>query len=163
MVVTLDIIFQKGQGKKLPKSFYQQVIEETLALVSMPELERKHVSVSAVATDDLEVQRLNREYRGKDKPTDILSFHEYRNKAAIGREASKRVFLGEIIFSVPFIEHAAKEDEISLETEVSFIVSHGILHLLGFRHGERMFGIQEQVVDRMTGNRLKNKSSKNKH
>lgn len=149
-MVNLDIIFQKGQGKKLPKSFYQRVIGETLTLVSMSELERKHVSVSAVATDDAEVQRLNREYRGKDKETDILSFHEYKSKAAIGREASKNVFLGEIIFSVPFIERAAKEDRVPLEVEMAFIVSHGILHLLGFRHGERMFGIQEQVVVRCT-------------
>lgn len=162
-MVTLDIIFQKGQGKELPKSFYRKVIEVTLSLVSMSELEGKDVSVSAVATDDAEVRRLNCEYRGKDKETDILSFHEYKSKAAIGREVLKAVFLGEIIFSVPFIERAAKEDGVSLETEMSFIVSHGILHLLGFRHGERMFGIQEQVVDRMTGNRLKNKSSKNKH
>lgn len=51
-MVTLDIIFQKGQGKKLPKSFYRKVMEVTLSLVSMSELEGKDVSVSAVATDE---------------------------------------------------------------------------------------------------------------
>ncbi len=149
-MVTLDIIFQKGQGKKLPVSFYKKVLHETIALVSMSELEGKSVSVSMVATDDVEVKRLNQEYRGKDKTTDVLSFHEYQSKMAIGREISAEIFLGEIIFSVPFIERAAKEDTVSLEVEMAFIVSHGILHLLGFRHGERMFGIQEQVVAQCT-------------
>ena len=157
MAAMLDIIFQKGQGKKLLKSFYARVLEETLAIVSMPELEGKSVSVSMVATDDDEVKRLNREYRGKDKTTDVLSFHEYRSKKAIGREVSSEIFLGELIFSVPFIERSAKEDKVSLQTEMVFIISHGILHLMGFRHGERMFGIQEEVVDRCAGGRSKNK------
>jgi len=157
MNMNLDIIFQKGQGKKFPKSFYARVLEETLAIVSMPELEGKSVSVSMVATDDAEVQRLNREYRGKDKTTDVLSFHEYQSKKAIGREISDEIFLGELIFSVPFIERSAKEDKVSLQTEMAFIISHGILHLLGFRHGERMFGIQEQVVSRCVEVRPKNK------
>lgn len=158
MAVTLDIIFQKGQGKKLPKSFYVRVFEETLAIVSMPELEGKSASASMVATDDAEVQRLNREYRGKDKTTDVLSFHEYPSKKAIGREVSGEIFLGELIFSVPFIERSAKEDGVSLQTEMAFIVSHGILHLLGFRHGERMFRIQEQAVERCAGSRSKHLS-----
>ena len=163
MAVTLEIIFQKGQGGKLPKSFFARVLEETIARASLPELADKNISVSAVATDDVEVRRLNREYRGKDTMTDILSFHEYPSKKSIGRETAKEIFLGEIIFSVPFIERSAKEDKVSLEVEMSFIVSHGILHLLGFRHGERMFGIQEAVVDSMTSGQSKNKSSKNKH
>ncbi len=162
MKLTLDIIFQKGQGKKLPKSFFTCVFEETLACASMSELEGKNINVSMVATDDAEIQRLNREYRGKDKTTDVLSFHEYKSKVALGREISNDIFLGELIFSVPFIERSAKMDKVSLETEMSFIISHGILHLLGFRHGERMFGIQEQVVSRCVSNPTKKKYSKNK-
>lgn len=158
MSVTFDIIFQKGQGKKLPRSFYARVVEETLALAEMPFLLQKKLSVSAVATDDAEVQRLNREYRGKDKTTDILSFHEYRSQKALREESSEEIFLGEVIFSVPFIERSAVEDGVSLEREMSFIVSHGILHLLGFRHGERMFGIQEAVVTRCAGHLPKKKN-----
>lgn len=146
-MVNSDILFQKGQGKKFPRSLYTRIIEETLELAGMSFLMEKTVSVSAVATDDAEVQRLNREYRGKDKTTDILSFHEYPSQKALRAEASEEIFLGEIIFSVPFIERSAVEDGVSLEREMSFIVSHGILHLLGFRHGERMFGIQEEVAN----------------
>ncbi len=159
MTVTSDILFQKGQGKKLPRSFYLRVIEETLVLSGMTFLSEKKVSVSAVATDDVEIRRLNREYRGKDTTTDILSFHEYRSQKALRAELSEEIFLGEIIFSVPFIERSALEDGVSLEREMAFIVSHGILHLLGFRHGERMFGIQEEVVTRCVG-RLPKKKNK---
>ena len=150
-MVSLDILFQKGQGKKFPRFFYVKVAEETLALSGMAFLAEKNISVSAVATDDEAVRRLNREYRGKDVTTDILSFYEYRSKKALREEQSEEIFLGEIIFSVPFIERSAVEDGVSLEREMSFIVSHGILHLLGFRHGERMFGIQEQVTSRCAG------------
>ncbi len=159
MILDLDIIFQKGQGKKLPRSLYAKIVEETMALSGMLFLSKKKLSVSAVATDDAEVQRLNREYRGKDKTTDILSFHEYKSQKALRAEPSEEIFLGEIIFSVPFIERSATEDGVSLEREMSFIVSHGILHLLGFRHGERMFGIQEEVVTRCVG-RLPKKKNK---
>jgi probable rRNA maturation factor len=148
-MVIVDILFRKGQGKQLPKSFYTEVVSETLALSGMEFLSEKKLSVSVVATDDDEVWRLNREYRGKDMATDILSFHEYRSQKALKSESSMEIFLGELIFSVPFIERSAKEDRVSLRTEMAFIVSHGILHLLGFRHGERMFGIQERVVARI--------------
>lgn len=157
-MVALDILFQKGQGKKLPRSFYAKIVEQTLALSGMAFLEEKKLSVSAVATDDAEVQKLNREYRGKDKATDILSFHEYRSQKMLWEEKSEEIFLGEIIFSVPFIERSAVEDGVSLEREMSFIVSHGILHLLGFRHSERMFGIQESVVTRCAGHPPKKKN-----
>ncbi len=147
-MVIVDIIFQKGQGKKLPRSFYTRVVKETLALSGIPFLSTKKLSVSAVATDDAEMRKLNRDYRGKDATTDILSFHEYKSQKALKEEPSNEIFLGEIIFSVPFIERSAGEDRVSLEREMSFIVSHGILHLLGFRHGERMFGIQEEIASR---------------
>lgn len=145
-MVHLDIIFQKGQGRKLPKTFYVRVIETTLSHCGLLFLKQKKLSVSVVGTDDTEVRRLNREYRGKDKATDILSFHEYRSKKALREDPQEEIFLGEIIFSVPFIERSAAEDAVSLEREMAFIISHGILHLLGFRHGERMFGIQEAVA-----------------
>jgi probable rRNA maturation factor len=147
-MVIVDILFQKGQGGQLPKSFYAEVVRETLALSGMDFLSEKELSVSAVATDDDDVRRINHEYRGMDRATDILSFHEYRSQKALKSEPSTEIFLGELIFSVPFIERSAKKDRVSLRTEMAFIVSHGILHLLGFRHGERMFGIQERVVDR---------------
>ncbi len=159
-MVIADILFQKGQGKRFPKSFYTKVVRETLELTGMSFLTEKTLSVSLVATDDAEVQRLNREYRGKDQTTDILSFHEYPSQKALRVESSEEIFLGEIIFSVPFIERSAVEDGVSLEREMSFIVSHGILHLLGFRHGERMFGIQEEVVTRCAGHALPKKNKK---
>jgi probable rRNA maturation factor len=137
---------------------YTKIVEETIALSGMPFLFQKKLGVSVVATDDAEVRRLNREYRAKDKATDILSFHEYRSQKALRAEPSAEIFLGEIIFSVPFIERSAAEDGVSLEREMSFIVSHGILHLLGFCHGERMFGIQEEVVTRCVGHPLKQKN-----
>lgn len=84
-------------------------------------------------TDDQEVQNLNREFRDKDQPTDVLSF------AALEVDCpqlpdEEPLCLGDIIISV---ETAARQAEIqghSIEIELIWLASHGLLHLLGWDH-----------------------------
>ncbi len=84
-------------------------------------------------TDDQEVQNLNREFRSKDQPTDVLSF------AALEVDCpqlpdEEPLGLGDIIISV---ETAARQAEIqghSIEIELIWLASHGLLHLLGWDH-----------------------------
>lgn len=104
------------------------------------------VAIGAVFVSDDAIRELNRTYRGKNKPTDILSFGEFRRKTDI-RPTDGRIDLGDLVLSPSFIRDAAKEDGVSFETEMAFIFSHGIFHLLGFRHSPRMFRMQDEIAE----------------
>jgi probable rRNA maturation factor len=86
-------------------------------------LENKKGTVSLLFTDDDNIRRLNKQYRGKDAVTDVLSFPS-------GEEG----FLGDIALSLPRALEQAKEYGHSGEREVAFLVAHSMLHLFGYGH-----------------------------
>jgi probable rRNA maturation factor len=80
-------------------------------------------------TDDRELQRLNREFLGKDYPTDVLSFPEGQDGPAPGFDTC-----GEMAISVNRAAEQARERGHSLEQEIEILMLHGVLHLLGMDH-----------------------------
>lgn len=93
-------------------------------------------AVSVVLTDDAQIRLLNRIYRGKDEPTDVLSFSLRETSseetafdlAQLGEEPP----LGEVYISVPTARRQAEAGGRTLEEEVTFLAVHGVLHLLGY-------------------------------
>jgi probable rRNA maturation factor len=77
--------------------------------------------LSLVLCDDAFIHALNRDYRGKDRPTDVLSFPQDRESG----------LLGDVVISVPAAERQAAERAQHLETELVWLFLHGALHLLG--------------------------------
>jgi probable rRNA maturation factor len=89
--------------------------------------------------DDRRIRRLNLEFRGKDKPTDVLSF-------PVGaRGPDGRYFLGDIIVSVPRAAAQAARKGHGLERELEILVIHGLLHLVGYRHFRGMEAEEARV------------------
>ena len=84
-----------------------------------------------VLTDDETIHYYNREYRGVDRPTDVLSFPADEGGELL---APPDGFLGDIMISVPRAEAQGRELGHSAEREIAFLTVHGILHLLGFDH-----------------------------
>jgi probable rRNA maturation factor len=82
--------------------------------------------VTLVLTGDSEMRTLNRTWRGKDAPTNVLSFP--------ADAARDRGFLGDIVLAYETTSREAREQDISLLEHVSHLVVHGMLHLLGFDH-----------------------------
>jgi rRNA maturation RNase YbeY len=78
---------------------------------------------SLLLTDDQESHRLNSQFRKKDKPTDVLSFPS-------GNES----YLGDLVISIETAKAQAKEYGCSLLDELSRLIIHGLLHLLGYDH-----------------------------
>jgi probable rRNA maturation factor len=119
-------------------------------------IEGGEVVVSLV--DDERIQELNRIYRGKDQPTDVLSFammEEGEGEPEIfleaEAEAAEYEMLGDIIISVPTAMRQAEEYGHSLERELAFLAVHGFLHLIGYDHmteaeEKEMFGRQEEIL-----------------
>ncbi len=90
-----------------------------------------------VFTDSETVQRLNRDYRGIDGPTDVLAFYMLPQQGAGADFVSPPddvTHLGEVIISYPKAVEQAKEQGHSTEQELTLLIIHGILHLLGYDH-----------------------------
>ncbi|RBQ32083.1 rRNA maturation RNase YbeY [Arcobacter sp. FW59] len=82
--------------------------------------------IELLIVDNLTIQEINKEYRQKDKPTDVLSFPFEGDFS--------HVPLGTIIISIDFVKDKAKEYGHSEIEELSLLFIHGILHLLGYDH-----------------------------
>jgi probable rRNA maturation factor len=101
-------------------------------------------SVSILLCGDRRVRTLNREYRGKDRPTDVLSFPSGDLLGAGGAG-----FLGDLVIGVPYAARQARALDHSLSREIQVLLVHGILHLLGHDHetdGGSMFRLQRRMV-----------------
>ena len=85
--------------------------------------------VGVILTDDAEQRRLNRDYRGKDAPTNVLSF-------PIGDAApgGGPVMLGDVVLAFETVAREAGEQNKPLPDHLRHLVVHGVLHLLGFDH-----------------------------
>ena len=86
---------------------------------------KKGMEVNIMLTNDKEIQTLNKEYRGKNKPTNVLSF-----------ETGDEILLGDIVMSIDTLLKEAKEQKISVADHYAHLLCHGMLHLLGFDHIE---------------------------
>jgi probable rRNA maturation factor len=105
--------------------------------------------LTLVLAGDSRIQALNRDFLGKDVPTDVLSFPADEPDPQTGRR-----YLGDVIVSLPRATEQAGERGHSVEAEVQLLVVHGILHLLGHDHagaGEkaRMWAAQAEVLERL--------------
>lgn len=93
-------------------------------------MELKNPEISILLLDDPQIRDLNRKYRKKDKPTDVLSF-------PMLDESSGNVqpqLLGDIVISVETAEKQARNRKYSLYKELCILLIHGMLHLLGYDH-----------------------------
>lgn len=86
-----------------------------------------NATVTLVLSDDAEVQQLNHDYRGKNKPTNVLSF-------ADGSEEEGRVNLGDVVLAFETMKREAKEQGKTMPRHTAHLVVHGVLHLLGHDH-----------------------------
>ena len=97
--------------------------------------------ISVLLTDDAEIQQLNREYRDKDKPTNVLSFplfdHDMPLDQLFGGEAFEGgITVGDVVISFDTIQKEAGEQNKLLNDHYAHMLIHGILHLFGYDHIE---------------------------
>ena len=85
--------------------------------------------LSVLITDDSGIRTLNRDYRGKDSATDVLSF-PLQNDNAVPAQP----MLGDVVISVDTAERQAVQYGVNLEQELARLLIHGILHLVGYDH-----------------------------
>jgi len=103
---------------------------------------KKNYNLSVGFVGKNEIKRLNKEYRKKDKVTDVLSF------------AGEDNLLGEIIICLPIAKKQAKELNHSFHFELQFLFIHGLLHLLGYSHSKveqkrKMQKAQKKIMEKL--------------
>ena len=112
-------------------------------------LKLEHVVFNVIIIKNEEIHRMNKEYRGVDRPTDVISFALEDDDTFISTDV--RV-LGDIYISIDKAKEQAESYGHSLKRELSFLTIHGILHLLGYDHmtneeEKEMFNLQEMILN----------------
>lgn len=132
MKILLDI--ENQTGTQIPSE--SKIEEETLAVLTDNDLEGKfEIGLKIVSRD--EIQKLNKEYRQKDNPTDVLSFPIYQDViSSAARNLNIPILLGDIIVCPEVIKENSEKYHTTFEKEFLKMISHSTLHLLGFHHEE---------------------------
>lgn len=118
---------QLSAGEDL-QALAEKVVQEVLAAEGVA----KEAEVSVVFVDSEYIRYLNRQYRGVDSPTDVLSFAMLEGEPLAGKEGE--LILGDVVVSLPAAQKQSAEYGHSLAREVAYLIVHGVLHLLGYDH-----------------------------
>ncbi|MGN0929388.1 MAG: rRNA maturation RNase YbeY [Alphaproteobacteria bacterium] len=122
--VKLSFIYKNKAWLKSVKNLEKlskKVVCKTFKMVGVKQV--KGMEINVLLTGDKEIQEFNKNYRGKDKPTNVLSF-----------ETGDEFLLGDIVMSLATLKKEAVAQHISLENHYAHLLCHGVLHLLGFDH-----------------------------
>ncbi len=122
MIISIDV--EDDSWRKLAD------IEAVVSRAIKAVLPRDQRSIDVVLTNDTEIQAINKEWRGFDKPTNVLSFPSPEMPVPQGEVAH----LGDLVLAYETMAREAKEAEKPLAEHVTHLVVHGTLHLLGFDH-----------------------------
>ncbi|MFH6683235.1 rRNA maturation RNase YbeY [Bacillus amyloliquefaciens] len=131
-----------------------QEVEKLLQFAAKKEGVQDQAEVSVTIVTNNEIREINRDYRGKDTPTDVISFaleEEGEDEVEIVG-ADMPPVLGDIIISADRTKEQAEEYSHSFMRELGFLAVHGFLHLLGYDHmtkeeEEEMFSKQKDLLD----------------
>ena len=120
------------------------------------------VEMSLVLADDALVQTLNRDYRDKDKPTNVLSFAllddlddtDESTDDVLARDEGMPILIGDVILAFETVQREALEQGKSFGDHLTHLVIHGVLHLLGYDHqsdpdADRMERLETSILARM--------------
>lgn len=131
-MLKLKIINQTFR-KKTEKIYIQHLNDLFIFCANTKKWKDFKGKIILILTDNQSIQVLNQNYRQKNKPTDVLSF-PYLNISEIQSNHKANLVIGEIFIAKEKSKQDAKDLSISLKEELSKLLVHGVLHILGFNH-----------------------------
>lgn len=141
---------------------YKKVFKKIIIFVLKKLKIKQNVSLSVSFVDVKEIKSLNKQYRNIDKETDVLSFvfdeQLSEKEKSFYKTKVKIKELGDIVISYEIALKQATSYNHSLNREICFLFTHGLLHLLGYDHAnieeeKQMFSLQEEVLSKLGINR----------
>lgn len=114
----------------------RKIFQEFAAKLIDQVVEAKDSYLDVVFVSDKKMRQLNKQFRGKDRTTDVLSFPFEADGFEIVSELQESAgkFLGEIVISAEQADRQARENDLDFETETKQLILHGMLHLCGYDH-----------------------------
>ena len=114
---------------------YKEIIKRVLQkCFEIEKLENKNLYVNVVLTNAKNIKSINKEHRGIDKETDVLSFPMFEKDEIANLDNTNEDILGDMVISIERVEEQAKEYGHSFERELAYMVVHSFYHLLGYDH-----------------------------
>lgn len=145
---TLEISIRSRQRARGRTQLIRAAVDAALAQATI----RRPISLLVRLTDDAELHQLNQQFRGINAPTDVLSFasEQWLDGKLKSRRGAGQFDLGEIYISLDHCAAQAQEHGHGIDEELTLLVIHGTLHLLGYDHlqGRRkrsMWSAQERA------------------
>ena len=146
----INILIDKELKGRLEASWLQKIVEQVLVAQGAG----TNVELGLLITTEERVKQLNRDYRGRDEPTDVLAFSA---REEVGAELPPFVpppdgvlHLGEVIISYPQAVIQAEEHRHSIKKELAILIIHGVFHLLGYKddtpEAEFVMRVREAMV-----------------
>lgn len=153
--INIDLLIQNKSWKK-QKDINLNLMEDTFKAVynhlKVP-ICKRNIEVSITLSDDKNIRVLNKEYRHKDKSTNVLTFSLYNNKKDIFRdmETLPVMCLGDMVFSYETIEKEAEEQNKTFKNHFTHMLIHSYLHLFAYDHikvkeRKEMEGIEIEIL-----------------
>lgn len=130
----IDLIVDPAAAALVPAAWRRRLRVEVarMARAAARTEGRTDFEVGLRLTDDAAIHELNRDYRGKDRPTDVLAFAQ---REAPGARTTQPAVLGDLVISVPTARRQARRrGAAGLHVELRFLAAHGLCHLLGYDH-----------------------------
>ncbi len=131
-----------GKFNDIDADVIKRIIKETLEYLKKFIIIKRETSIvlSVALVAKNRIAGLNKRYRQKNIPTDVLSFC-YKN--------DNDKLEGEIILAPEIIEENAHKDQIEFQEELSKDIIHSILHIIGYEHSDEMFSLQKKILDKI--------------
>jgi probable rRNA maturation factor len=135
----LDLVLELDVAPRFEADVDVKLLESVLTSALVAHGVTGAVELSLVITDDAELQELNRQYRGIDAPTDVLSFSQEESAAGHETDAFPTIEavarpLGDVIISGDRVRDQAREYGHDHRRELAYLAVHGLLHVLGYDH-----------------------------
>jgi probable rRNA maturation factor len=137
----IAVIVKAGAWERLPRASTLAKRAAEAALAAAPR--RGPAELSIVLADNRVVRRLNRDWRGKDKPTNVLSFPADGGP----RPASAPRLLGDVVIALGVTAAEANEQGKSLAAHFTHLVVHGVLHLIGHDHEREVDAVRMEALE----------------
>tara|TARA_B100001093_G_C26819549_1_gene1011296 strand:- start:1791 stop:2252 length:462 start_codon:yes stop_codon:yes gene_type:complete len=137
--------FKSSKFIKLSKAEILNIVEEVLKTVEYKFTKNHQLNLSFVSSEEMKL--LNKTYRNKDKPTNVLSF-EMPPNFPVGDE---KTLIGEIALCEEIIYEESKKYKKIFENRLKHMIIHGLLHLIGFDHvnkdeGNKMESVEKKIM-----------------
>lgn len=132
---------------KNPNTYFNKKLKKFSKII--PIFKRKNIIFTVLLTNSLEIKNLNKKFRNKNMPTDVLSFPYFSYKI-LKKIKDKNLYIGDIAVSYEIIKFRSKNNNFFLEFDKAW--AHGFLHLLGYDHIKnkdylKMIKIEKKIIN----------------